>query len=246
MGRRPAGDPLRHDRHPAGLARGALRELSGGRGRHRAGAGADRSCGRDRSRWCRAFRPRTTRMPDVMRGEETQIFGALALSGSDAGLFLLPGTHSKWAEVVRRPHRVVPHLHDRRGVRRAQGPHDPRPPDARGRGRCGWLRARRARRRSARQRRRAAQSHLRDAHLRPDGQARRYRALRLSQRPADRRRGRGGDAADDERRHDHREPRAGATLHRCAAAARPRQHARAGRIASRPVTGASRAPPDLC
>ena len=38
-------------------------------------------------------------MPDVMRGEETQIVGALALSGRDAGLFLLPGTHSKWAEV---------------------------------------------------------------------------------------------------------------------------------------------------
>lgn len=38
-------------------------------------------------------------MPDVMRGEETQIFGALALSGRDDGLFLLPGTHSKWAEV---------------------------------------------------------------------------------------------------------------------------------------------------
>ena len=38
-------------------------------------------------------------MPDVMRGEETQIFGALALSGNDDGLFLLPGTHSKWAEV---------------------------------------------------------------------------------------------------------------------------------------------------
>ena len=38
-------------------------------------------------------------MPDVMRGEETQIFGALALSGRDEGLFLLPGTHSKWAEV---------------------------------------------------------------------------------------------------------------------------------------------------
>lgn len=37
-------------------------------------------------------------MPDVMRGEETQIFGALALSGGDQGLFLLPGTHSKWAE----------------------------------------------------------------------------------------------------------------------------------------------------
>jgi len=38
-------------------------------------------------------------MPDVMRGEETQILGALALSGPSDGLFLLPGTHSKWAEV---------------------------------------------------------------------------------------------------------------------------------------------------
>jgi 2-dehydro-3-deoxygalactonokinase len=38
-------------------------------------------------------------MPDVMRGEETQVLGALALSGTDAGLFLLPGTHSKWATV---------------------------------------------------------------------------------------------------------------------------------------------------
>src|SRR5262245_14614086 len=35
-------------------------------------------------------------MPDVMRGEEMQIFGALALSGERDGLFLLPGTHSKW------------------------------------------------------------------------------------------------------------------------------------------------------
>jgi 2-dehydro-3-deoxygalactonokinase len=38
-------------------------------------------------------------MPDVMRGEETQILGALAMSGMDEGLFLLPGTHSKWVEV---------------------------------------------------------------------------------------------------------------------------------------------------
>jgi len=38
-------------------------------------------------------------MPDVMRGEETQILGALALSGGADGVFLLPGTHSKWAEV---------------------------------------------------------------------------------------------------------------------------------------------------
>jgi 2-dehydro-3-deoxygalactonokinase len=39
-------------------------------------------------------------MPDVMRGEETQVFGALALSGRADGLFLLPGTHSKWVEVT--------------------------------------------------------------------------------------------------------------------------------------------------
>jgi 2-dehydro-3-deoxygalactonokinase len=38
-------------------------------------------------------------MPDVMRGEETQILGALALPGQSDGLFLLPGTHSKWATV---------------------------------------------------------------------------------------------------------------------------------------------------
>lgn len=44
-------------------------------------------------------------MPDVMRGEETQIFGALALSARSEGLFLLPGTHSKWAEV--RDNRIV-------------------------------------------------------------------------------------------------------------------------------------------
>jgi 2-dehydro-3-deoxygalactonokinase len=37
--------------------------------------------------------------PDVMRGEETQIFGALAASGHEDGVFVLPGTHSKWAVV---------------------------------------------------------------------------------------------------------------------------------------------------
>lgn len=36
--------------------------------------------------------------PDVMRGEETQILGALA-GGSGEGAFVLPGTHSKWARV---------------------------------------------------------------------------------------------------------------------------------------------------
>lgn len=37
--------------------------------------------------------------PDVMRGEETQILGALAADRRDDGLFVLPGTHSKWARV---------------------------------------------------------------------------------------------------------------------------------------------------
>ena len=35
--------------------------------------------------------------PDVMRGEETEIIGHLAGGGGD-GLFVLPGTHSKWAQ----------------------------------------------------------------------------------------------------------------------------------------------------
>ncbi|OYU33860.1 2-dehydro-3-deoxygalactonokinase [Novosphingobium sp. PASSN1] len=42
--------------------------------------------------------------PDVMRGEETQIFGALALDadlGTRSCHFVLPGTHSKWARIER-------------------------------------------------------------------------------------------------------------------------------------------------
>ncbi|PRA04366.1 2-dehydro-3-deoxygalactonokinase [Arthrobacter sp. MYb211] len=43
-------------------------------------------------------------LPDVMRGEETQILGAVELGGTDSRsemeqLFLLPGTHSKWVKV---------------------------------------------------------------------------------------------------------------------------------------------------
>ena len=37
--------------------------------------------------------------PDVMRGEETQILGALSAGGRADGLFVLPGTHSKWVRV---------------------------------------------------------------------------------------------------------------------------------------------------
>jgi 2-dehydro-3-deoxygalactonokinase len=34
-----------------------------------------------------------------MRGEEVQIFGAMALMDVDEGVFVLPGTHNKWAIV---------------------------------------------------------------------------------------------------------------------------------------------------
>ncbi len=37
--------------------------------------------------------------PDVMRGEEVQIFGALQLTGRDSATLVLPGTHSKWVQV---------------------------------------------------------------------------------------------------------------------------------------------------
>lgn len=39
------------------------------------------------------------RIPDVIRGEETQVFGALALLGLQDSLLVLPGTHSKWVRV---------------------------------------------------------------------------------------------------------------------------------------------------
>ena len=38
-------------------------------------------------------------VPDVMRGEETQVFGALQLLGLDNARMVLPGTHSKWVIV---------------------------------------------------------------------------------------------------------------------------------------------------
>jgi 2-dehydro-3-deoxygalactonokinase len=37
--------------------------------------------------------------PDVMRGEEVQIFGALHMAGRDSATLVLPGTHSKWVQV---------------------------------------------------------------------------------------------------------------------------------------------------
>lgn len=38
-------------------------------------------------------------LPDVMRGEETQVIGAMQITGVRDGVFVLPGTHSKWVTV---------------------------------------------------------------------------------------------------------------------------------------------------
>jgi 2-dehydro-3-deoxygalactonokinase len=40
--------------------------------------------------------------PEVMRGEECQILGALLERQENGGVFVLPGTHSKWARVTSR------------------------------------------------------------------------------------------------------------------------------------------------
>lgn len=37
--------------------------------------------------------------PDVIRGEEVQVFGAMDLLGLEEGTFVLPGTHCKWVRV---------------------------------------------------------------------------------------------------------------------------------------------------
>jgi 2-dehydro-3-deoxygalactonokinase len=44
-------------------------------------------------------------VPDVMRGEETQVFGALQLLGLNDARIALPGTHSKWVTVAN--HRIT-------------------------------------------------------------------------------------------------------------------------------------------
>lgn len=44
-------------------------------------------------------------VPDVMRGEEIQVIGALRLMQQSSGLLVLPGTHSKW--VVAQNHTIT-------------------------------------------------------------------------------------------------------------------------------------------
>ncbi|MHC2625092.1 2-dehydro-3-deoxygalactonokinase [Bradyrhizobium huanghuaihaiense] len=43
---------------------------------------------------------RDAKAPDVMRGEETQLLGALGLQAAGEALVCMPGTHSKWVRVT--------------------------------------------------------------------------------------------------------------------------------------------------
>ncbi|MHB0769754.1 2-dehydro-3-deoxygalactonokinase [Bradyrhizobium sp. 5.13L] len=43
---------------------------------------------------------RDVKAPDVMRGEETQLLGALGLDAAGETLVCMPGTHSKWVRVL--------------------------------------------------------------------------------------------------------------------------------------------------
>src|SRR5437773_4193507 len=42
---------------------------------------------------------RDPKAPDVMRGEETQLLGALGMDAADDAVVCMPGTHSKWVRV---------------------------------------------------------------------------------------------------------------------------------------------------
>lgn len=46
-----------------------------------------------------ASSPTLASIPDVMRGEEVQVFGALRSLGCNDARMVLPGTHSKWVQV---------------------------------------------------------------------------------------------------------------------------------------------------
>jgi 2-dehydro-3-deoxygalactonokinase len=43
---------------------------------------------------------RDAEAPDVMRGEETQLLGALGMDATDDAIVCMPGTHSKWVTVA--------------------------------------------------------------------------------------------------------------------------------------------------
>ena len=139
-------------------------------------------------------------VPDVIRGEETQIVGEAAAPPRRGRA----ARHAQQVGVRRgRPDRLVRDLHDGRALRRAQGAQHPRPADGRGR-RAGRCRLRARPRLCAGGAGRAAQAAVQRAHARPVRPAAGERHLRLSVGAADRQRDRRG-AALPARRADRRD-----------------------------------------
>ena len=68
---------------------------------------------------------RSEEAPDVIRGEETQLLGAISQLGGGSHLVCMPGTHSKWVRVTGGIVRWLFHFHDRRTVRRYFQAFDP-------------------------------------------------------------------------------------------------------------------------
>ena len=174
--------------------------------------------------------------PDVMRGEETQILGDLAASRDAGPPLLRPARHAQQVGLVRgRPDRALRHLHDRRALRRPGPPQHPGPADGAGR----------ARRRRLRRGldARAGSAGAAPGELLHDLFSARTLGLigepaaagtgQLSERPADRRRSRGGRRAGPARDHDPGQQQPRSSLRR---ALRPRRPAR--RPSARPMRAA--------
>ncbi len=123
---------LGHGRQPAGLGRGALRRLSG----------RSRRAEEKKLHWIEPGRialvpglsvERARRARRDARRRKCRSSARCGSRHSRTVLFVLPGTHSKWATVRGGPHRGFSHLHDRRVLWPAQPAFDP---GAHARGRC--------------------------------------------------------------------------------------------------------------
>ena len=141
LARRPgAAACLRDDRQPPGLARGAVRRLPGDR--RRAGRGHRRTAGGELAIVPGVISRDSAGMPDVMRGEETQVVGAID-GDAASGAACFPERTASGRSSSTAPGRLRD-LYDRRAVWRARPQHSRTAGGARERrGGPGRLRARR-------------------------------------------------------------------------------------------------------
>ena len=114
---------LGHGRQPAGLGRGALLRLSRRARRSRASACAGSSPAASPS--CPACATSTTACPTSCAARKCRSSAPSSSTGIHDGLFVLPGTHNKWATVKRRPRDGLSHLHDGRVLCAAEPALDP-------------------------------------------------------------------------------------------------------------------------